>query len=179
MSLSVAYISLCVQATVVSLWTGSAHDRKTGILVYTRSQVSLSSFFSSLLASFTFYDYTMITERVGLKGAHVITKSRTIRAVCARMRGWGSVCGGEWKVVFVVVGGGEGGVGGVSSQMLYLPCTVKRIWYPDWLVSSQRLVLFESVTVKVSLTIWLCIRDACGVGYHCNTDRRNCTLYVM
>ena len=35
--------------------------------------------------------------------------------------------------------------------------TVKGIWYPDWLVSSQRLVMFESLTVKVNLTIcvWL------------------------
>ena len=35
--------------------------------------------------------------------------------------------------------------------------TIKGIWYPDWLVSSQRLVMFESLTVKVNLTIciWL------------------------
>ena len=38
------------------------------------------------------------------------------------------------------------------------PCAVKGIWYPDWLVSSQCLVKFESVTIKVNLTIflWLC-----------------------
>ena len=38
--------------------------------------------------------------------------------------------------------------------------TVKGIRYPDWLVSSQRLVMFESVTVKVNLTILLWLINA-------------------